>query len=384
MRIGINTLFEDPRVGTGGITYIRNLVGALSRVDRENKYVLFVSPLGRGLFPVPSSNFCFVDCPFSKERRFAAIAFEHLALPLLIRKHRIEVFHSPGNIAPIWLPCASVVTVHTLHHYLLPQMIARSSRIYRRALMPRSVSRADVIIAVSNYLRSKLIELLDVEAEKIDTIYEAVDESFSKNSKPPSPWAGTLPEKYILFVSALWPYKNVHTVLKALGLLNKNYSGVFPLVVAGSGWDSYRAQLTALAREEGLEGSVIFLGHVPNDWIGSLYARASLLVYPSLEEYFGFPLLEAMTAGTPVVASNRSSIPEVIGDAGILIDPENPREIAAAIWSVMHDASLRGELIERGLRRAREFTWEGTAVKTVKAYELAHQRWLALSRRLGM
>src|SRR5690348_13021934 len=281
MRIGINTLFENPKTGTGGLTYIRNLVSALAQIDRNNEYSIFVSPLNRELFPVESPNFSFVLCPYSKERRLRTIVFEHARFPSLIRKHRIDVWHSPGNIAPIYVPCASVVTVHTMHHYVLPAMMAQSSRIYRRALLPATTRRADAIIAISDWVRNFLVERLRVSPDKILRVYEGV-ELPSATTPPERPVPPLGP--FILFVSALWPYKNAHSLIQAFSILKKAYRIPHNLLIVGQGWASYRQELECLSKNLGLTDTVRFEGRVSN--VFDYYRSADLFVYPSLHEEF--------------------------------------------------------------------------------------------------
>lgn len=374
MRIGINTLFENPMTGTGGLTYLRNLIPALSRLDSENEYVLFVSPMNRKLFQGLGPNFSLVECPFSKERRVATVLFEHSRLPFLIRRHRIDVFHSPGNIAPICVPCASVVTVHTMHHYVVPDMMARSSRIYRKTFLPLTTKRADCIIAISDWVRDFLVTRLQAQPEKVIRVYEGVElPSHVRDGREESVFA----ERYILFVSALWPYKNAHNLIQAMSILRRKHGDSHNLVIVGSGWSSYREKLECLTDEVGLSGSIRFAGRVSD--VFAYYRRAVLFAYPSLHEEFGLPLLEAMACGTPVVAAKRGSLPEVAGDAALLVDPEQPEEIATAIHRVLSDRILRQDLIRRGVRRAAGFTWEKTAEGTLVAYRYGLDRWRARS-----
>lgn len=377
MRIGINTLFENPRTGTGGLVYISNLVHSLAEIDDQNEYILFVSSTNRRSFDVGKANFYLVKCPFSKERRISTILFEHTELPFLIKKHRIDVFHSPGNIAPIFLPCCSVVTVHTLHHYILPNSVEFASRIYRRLLMPITVSRAELIIGISDYVCQILAKFLKVPEVKMVTIYEAIDPSFGDGHSSLGERSPFTLNEYILFVSALWPYKNAHTLIRAFARLKKDYHIPHLLVLVGRGWDSYQLYLKSVAKKEQIEDSVLFLGHLSHGQMKVVYSKSSVLVYPSLEEYFGFPALEGMACGVPVVASNRSSIPEVVGDAGILINPEDPVEMANAIWRILSDKTLRDDLIQRGLQRVKKFTWERTAQQTILAYRRAYELWKA-------
>jgi glycosyltransferase involved in cell wall biosynthesis len=376
MRIGINTLFEDPTIGTGGLTYIRNLVHALSKVDGSHEYVLFVSPLNKHLFETEAANFSLVLCPCSKERRFATVLFEHTRLPMLIRKHRLDVFHSPGNIAPVWIPAASVVTLHTIHHYIVPHLIARSSMVYRRALMPGTVRRADSIITISDFVRTNLKTLLNVPDDRMITVYEGVESSFANGHHAPNP--PQLPARFLLWVSALWRYKNAETLLRAFQLLKSNDRIEHKLVIVGDGWIDYRRELEQLARDLGVAPDVVFTGRVPD--VLPYYSAADAFICPSLHEEFGLPVLEAMAAGAPVIVSDRGSLPEIAGDAALIVDPESPSQIAQAVRRALTDKTMRLDLIARGRKRAATFTWEKTAQGTLAAYSHAFSRRTHASR----
>lgn len=377
MRVGINTLFENPKTGTGGVTYIRNLVRGLSAVDGDHEYVLFTSPHNEHLFDGLGPNFSYVPCPFSKEKRLATILFEHSRLPFLARKHRLDIFHSPANIAPLWMPAASVVTLHTIHHYVVPRMIARTSLVYRRALMPHTVRRADVIITISDFVRTSLKSLLNVPDERMVTVYEGVEPGFGVRS--PVAQSIKLPPKFLLWVSALWPYKNGETLLRAFRILKTNDPIEHKIIIVGGGWSSYRRQLERLARELQIAGDVIFAGHVPD--VRPYYVAADLFIYPSLHEEFGLPMLEAMAAAVPVIASDRGSLPEIAGGAALTVDAKDPVLLAQTIREALRNDVLRRDLIERGRKRAASFSWEKTARGTLEAYSEAYSRWKTAGQR---
>jgi glycosyltransferase involved in cell wall biosynthesis len=369
MRIGINTLFENPITGTGGVTYIRNLVRGLSDVDGDHEYVLFTSPRNQHLFEGLGPNFSFVRCPFSKEKRLATILFEHSRLPFMARKHRLDLFHSPANISPLWMPAASVVTLHTLHHYAVPKMIAPTSLLYRRAMMPGTVRRADLIITISDFVRTKLKSLFNVPEERMVTVYEGVEQSFAHRPSG----SHQLPSKFLLWVSALWPYKNGQQLLQAFRLLKCKDPIEHKLVIVGGGWTSYRRELEQLARKLEISDEVLFAGHVPD--VRPYYSAADVFIYPSLHEEFGLPMLEAMAAGIPVIASNRGSLPEIAGNAAVIVNAEDPVPLEQAVRMILRDDTLRRDLVERGRKRAARFTWEKTARGTLEAYREGFSRW---------
>ncbi|MFL5946355.1 MAG: glycosyltransferase family 4 protein [Gaiellaceae bacterium] len=369
LRVGINTLFENPAIGTGGITYLRNLVRRLAEIE-EHEYVLYVSPENRHLFEIDRPNVRHVLCPFSKERRLSTIAFEQTVLPFLARRDRLDVFHAAGNVAPLWLPCASVLTVHTLHHWVRPKSLTFGRRMFRSVAMRQSVRHADVVIAVSDYVRTKLEEILRLPPGKVLTVHLGAPEATTRSLQE----RRDVPAGSLLFVSALWPYKNAEVAVRAHALVRRRTHLDRTLVIAGTGYASYEARLREVARTEGVSESVVFLGHVAQAEIAAVYERAGVLIYPSLEEYFGLPALEAMAAGVPIVASNASSLPEVVGDAGVLVPPEDVNAVADAIERVLCDADLRATLVARGRERVRQFTWRRAAEGTADAYRIAFER----------
>lgn len=371
MRIGIDTLFENPSLGTGGLTYIENLVPRLAELD-DFEYVLYVSPKNRHLFELDRPNVRHVVCPFSKERRLATVAFEQTALPVLARRDRLDVFHAPGNVAPAWLPCASVLTVHTLHHWLRPESLTAGPRHFRRVMMRHGARRADAVIAVSDYLRTSLERIVALEPGKAVTVYLGAPE-LDYAAGPDGP-ATEIPEGATVFVSALWPYKNAEVAIRAHGRLARRDGLRQPLAIVGTGFASYEAELRELARTEGISDSVLFVGHVPQSRMGSVYARAGVLVYPSFEEYFGLPAVEAMAAGVPVIASDRASLPEIMDGAGLLVPPSDADAVADALLRVLTDEGLRQSLVERGRTRAKQFTWRRTADETAAVYRAAFTR----------
>jgi glycosyltransferase involved in cell wall biosynthesis len=266
------------------------------------------------------------------------------------------------------VPAASVVTVHTIHHYVVPKMIARSSLAYRRALMPRTLRRAERIITISDFVRHSVHRLLGIPCDRMVTVYHGVQDSSGNGHLPHDP---QLPSKYILFVSALWPYKNAVRLVEAFALLKREQIE-HKLVMVGGGWESCRREVESVAREKGVREEIILTGRVPDVW--NYYRHADVFVYPSLHEEFGMPVLEAMLAGVPVVTSNRGSLPEIAGGAAVITDVEHPSEIAGALKRVLSDRALRTELVARGRTRAANFTWEKTARQTVQAYGDAHER----------
>jgi glycosyltransferase involved in cell wall biosynthesis len=267
-----------------------------------------------------------------------------------------------------------VVTVHDLAFIRFPQTFRAYNRIYLDVATRLSVQRATRILVVSEHTRREVIGLLGVAPERVVVTPNAVREHF----RPPDPAVleafrarKGLPERFVLYVGTLEPRKNLTTLLEAYAQVAQRQ--VTPLLVGGGkGWlyDAVFQRLEAL----GLRERVHFVGYLDEEELPLWYAAATVFVFPSIYEGFGMPPLEAMACGTPVVASNTSSLPEVVGDAGLTVSPYDPAALAAAISRVLDDADLRQELRERGLRQARAFSWRVTAERTLAAYEAAARR----------
>ncbi len=306
-------------------------------------------------------------------RPLVRILWEQLALPVALRRWQVDLLHAPAYVAPLVGVSRRVVTFHDLSFYLLPAAFHRSNRLYLQTFARLTARRADRLIAVSEATRGDLIRLLGVTADRIDVVPNGVDAEFrpARDEALLTRFrqARGLPERFLLYLGTLEPRKNVPTLLRAYALARRR--GVTePLVLAGGrGWGE--AHLTAQLAALGLREWVRQVGFVPRDEQALWYNAATLFVYPSLYEGFGLPALEAMACGTPVIAANRSALPEVVGDAGVLVDPSDEAALADALLTVLRDADLRADLARRGLARSRRFTWDATAKATVRSYARA-------------
>jgi glycosyltransferase involved in cell wall biosynthesis len=266
--------------------------------------------------------------------------------------------------------------VHDLIPFRFPALTPWRYRNAFRLLMRRAIRVADRIIAVSESTRGDLVELLHAPPKRITVVPEAADARFhpieDRAAFAPVRLRYALPGRFLLFVGLLEPKKNVGGLLHAVARLKRTgrWPGDLRLVVVGDrGWAV--GTLPQQVRTLELEGIVRFLGHVPDADLPLLYGAAEAFVFPSLYEGFGLPVLEAMACGTPVVASTRGSLPEVAGDAAVLVDPDRPESLAEGIARVVGDPALREECRDRGLRRARAFSWRRTAEATLDVYRQA-------------
>jgi glycosyltransferase involved in cell wall biosynthesis len=364
MRIGI-----DARLvyySQAGISqYILRLIQGLAGIDRENEFIILQSRKDKHII-VDKPNFKRVSLWTPSHHRL-----EQYALRVEISGLNLDVLHSPDFIPPFHCRCKSIITIHDLAFLLYPHFLTKDSARYYSQI-DEAVKRTDHIIAVSESTRQDTIRLLGAPKHKITVIYESAnpiyrlvnDREILEQTKNKYHITGD----FILFVSTIEPRKNVPTLLKACRQLLDSYKADVKLAVVGRrGWLS--EEVFTLVDELKLTNDILFLDRVPVEDLLHLYNAAQLLVQPSFYEGFGLPPLEAMACGTPVVVSNVSSLPEVVGDAGLLVDPENVSELTVAIWRVLTDEALRAELIAKGFKRARCFSWEKTALETLELYQ---------------
>ena len=371
MRIAFDAT-SIPRLMAGAGVYTDNLIRALARVDVDNEYVVFAKTdafdgLARER---PSFRVVRVDARF----RAARLVWEQLVLPAQLRARAIDVLHSPHHTTPLLTTgCRRVVTFHDLTFFILPERYPRSRLLYFRSISWAAAKAATMLICPSQAVRDDIVRILHAPPEKVRPIAEAAAPAFRAIDVPAVldrlRYNHLLPDRFILSVGSLEPGKNRTTLLKAFAELRRR--GVeHKLVVAGQrAWnygDDFR-----LAEDLGLKGQVIFTGYVLPEEMPALYNAADLFVFPSLYEGFGLPVLEAMACGVPVVASNVSSIPEVAGDAALLVDPRDANALCDAMERILKDGDLRASLRERGLERAATFSWERAARETIEVYEEA-------------
>jgi glycosyltransferase involved in cell wall biosynthesis len=375
MRVAINLLTDDPGNPSGAHWFWTRVIPEMAkRLQFGEELHLLVSPKSRPLHQGYGPNVFYITYPWSNERRTPRTLSEHVYSPIRLPLSRIDVFNT--LMAPIVnISWSLVIHMKTMHAYTAPEAISALPRMYRRLNYPRSARAAEAIIINSNSLRAEIKQHLDVDERKLKLIYEAVDHDIFKPGDAGAARAHVasygVTKPFVLFVSSLWPYKNCDGLLRAWALARGDL-GDRQLAIVGPGRDEkYLAQLHSLAAELGITSDLVFVGGVPLEETVRFYQAADALVYPSLNETFGLPILEAMACGCPVVTSDTSAMPEIAGNAAILADPRDPASIARAISEAIPG---RERLREAGLRRAAEFTWGATAAATLDVYREAAER----------
>jgi glycosyltransferase involved in cell wall biosynthesis len=364
VRIAIDTRkLHDYGIGT----YVRNLIRQLARQDQTTEYVLLCHPhdcdaakaLGENFRAVPD------DSPPYSIR-------EQISVPMDLRREGVDLFHAPHYVLPPLVMCPSVVTIHDCIHLMFPQYLPnRLAWGYARASMWTATHRSDRVLTVSEASKRDILRFFHIPPEKIDVIYNGIDDHFW--TPPSEDVVERVRERYqlndpfLLYAGNIKPHKNLERLIEAFERLRGEGFADLKLLIIGDEISKYAALRRAVHRHH-LHKHVRFFGFVPDDTLAVLYRLADVFVFPSLYEGFGLPPLEAMASGTPVVTSNVSSLPEVAGDAALLVDPRDSEAIAGAIRMVLTDRKLREDLRRRGLERARAFSWEQSVARTRAIY----------------
>jgi glycosyltransferase involved in cell wall biosynthesis len=345
--------FHDFGIGT----YIRNLVRHLARMDRDTDYVLLCQERDRQVAPSLGANFRSVvdnSPPYSFR--------EQVSLPLALSREHVDVFHAPHYVLPPLARCRSVVTIHDCIHLRFPQYLPhRLAFQYARGSIWLATRVASRILTVSEASKRDILQFFDVPADKVSVIYNGIDDRFwtepSEDEVVRVRERFQLENDFVLYAGNVKPHKNLERLIDAFHLVRQEGLDHLKLVITGDEISKY-AELRRAVHRYNLHKYVRFLGYMPDETLAVLYRLAGVFVFPSLYEGFGLPPLEAMASGTPVVTSNVSSLPEVVGDAAVLVDPYDPRSIADGIGRVFTEPGLRVQLRDAGFARAAEFSWD--------------------------
>lgn len=366
MNIGIDCRL--PFYQMGGISqYTIYLIQALAQVDTENQYTIFHSRKdGRSYLPA---------APNFQRRNLWTPAhhrWERRALALELLPRRLDLFHTPDFIPPAAGAKRTIITVHDLNFIFYPQFLTAESLRYYRDQIGWAVAKADHILADSHATRQDMIDHLDVVPEKITAVHLAANPLYQRPFSPEAIHKTlkqyNLPRGFVLAVGTLEPRKNLPMLIRAYKQMIAETAVDVPLIlVGGKGW--IYDEIFATIAELGLRDKVRHLRGIFDEQLAHLYHAAGVLVTPSKYEGFGLPALEAMHCGCPVIVSNISSLPEVVGEAGILLPPDDETAWAEVMARVLLDAELREEMVENGRLQAATFTWQKTAEMTLELYK---------------
>ncbi|HYI93209.1 MAG TPA: glycosyltransferase family 1 protein [Bryobacteraceae bacterium] len=359
-------------------TYIRNLVKALSEIDSHNKYLLAANPGDVADLPQMPGNFETVVYHRPRRRYLHDVAY-----PWFLRGLAPDLVHLPMSNVPLIMRSPYVVTIHDMSSFLFGGRsgFGENMRLYR---FRRGLMRADRVIAVSTATRRDVENLLGVPTERLRLVYSAPDPNFLNFRSQPAVRERLLERfqiqyPYILYAGRIRPHKNIPRLIEAFNVVRGQLESHpelkdLRLLIIGDEISRNPEVRRAVAQTRS-EQVVRFLGFVPFETLREFYSAASAFAFPSLYEGFGLPPLEAMATGIPVVTSSVSSLPEVVGDAAMVVNPENVFDIARGLYEVLVDKELRAKLIAAGYEQVRQFNWSRTAQQTLEVYkEVARRR----------
>lgn len=376
MKIGIEAqrLFRKKKHGMDMV--VLELIRNLQIIDKENEYFIFVKPDEDKNVIQETANFKIIELS-----GFSYPFWEQFVLPLAAKKYKCDILHCTSNTAPLLCSTPVILTLHDIifmeSSYMKLLMgdgsqYQKFGNIYRKFIVPRVIKKAIHVITVSDYENNRIREYFAFnETNRLKTVYNGASEHFNfKNANFNSDQIAKkykLPELYFLFLGNTHPKKNTLGVLQAYSIYHKQTESPIPLVVI----DYPRAELKKMIAEHGLkeiENDILLTDYVENTDLPAIYNRSTLFLYPSLRESFGIPIVEAMLSGTPAITSNTSSMPEIAGDAAILVDPFNSIEIASAITLLSQNKTLREKLIQKGIQQASKFSWKAMAENVLNLY----------------
>jgi glycosyltransferase involved in cell wall biosynthesis len=371
MRIAID-IRKINEFGVG--TYIWNLVRSLAGIDPQNEYLLIGSHRNfHELGPLPP-NFRQLYQPEEE-----TLWKHHITIPFALRRQNVDIVHVPHHEAPFFNPSKLVVTMHDCVHLLFPHEDSSKFQNYRSYLQTkRVVESAKHVLAVSKSTKEDLIHIFELPESKISVVHNALDERFAFAYNPEERKhvleRYQLKDPFVLYSGKIRPHKNLHRLIEAFAVLKSElidddkYKNL-KLIIIGDELSKHQYLRLTVIRS-GAQQDVRFFGFVPYPILRVFYQSAALFAFPSLYEGFGLPPLEAMANRTPVIASNTSSLPEVLDDAAVLVNPENVFDIARGMKLILYDEVLRQKLIQKGIEQVSKFSWKLAAQKVLQIYGL--------------
>ena len=362
---------EGEKTGIGVYTY--DLIRSLRDADCENEYFTISRADLDHSFIDLHHQITFGMPRFMPREKSGALFWQLVVVPIrLYSHHELSLVHDPGNwacFALLNLPCKKVATIHDIGPILNPGNFKKITALIYKILIPLTVRNANAIITVSEFSKNEIVRYLNITSDKIRVIHPGIDKKFRvlpKHEILPLFDKYKIPAKFILYVGSIHKQKNIQALIRAYSLIKRNTD--CKVVIVGQKMFDGGYLLRELIEDLHLEKDIIFTGYAADEDMPAFYNAARIFVFPSLYEGFGLPPLEAMACGTPVITSNRASLPEAVGDAGLIVDPDDTERLAEAMIELITDEALRQEMIMRGLERVRRFSLENTASKTLEVY----------------
>lgn len=366
MKIAIDARGVNWYKGTGIGTYTDKILRYMIKTHKENFYQIYWSGEDYNEFEDDNTKILIAS---KRHHRF----FEQHYFPNNLKKENVDMYHIPQNGIGICdsIPCKKVVTIHDLIPYILPETVGKSYLAKFLKEMPRIIELSDGIITVSECSKKDILKFFSIDENKVFVTPLAADSKYKPLNKDKCQEIlredYNIDKPFILYIGGFSPRKNVSSLMIAFSKVRKNLDREHDLVIVGANKDE-GGLLKELCLDLNIESNIKFTGFVPEDLLPVFYNACEVFAYPSLYEGFGLPPLEAMSCGAPVITSNISSIPEVVGDGGILIDPFNMKNLMYSLEALLNDKTIRDELTSKGLKRAANFSWEKTSEKTIQVY----------------
>ena len=378
MKIGINLLALLPNMSGGIEFYVRNLFASLSKLDSENHYYLFTNSDNDRTFEIDQTNFQRVRVDIRARPQIRRIAWEQIYLPIVANRLSLDVIHSPSYTWPIFSGVPGVVTICDMLYKVFPESIGEPKLTFWRLLVPWSAHRCKKVLTISEYSKGDIVKYLRIPPHKVTVTPLALDRQLSETSRQLTEQQiakvcakHRIRRPYFLSVGSIGRHKNAVSLVRGLEVLHRRpLTRGLTLALTGSDYGA-KKEIESIAASLRLTEFVCLPGYVAREDLPALYAGALAYASSSYFEGFGLTLLEAMSYMTPVVASDRASLPEVAGDAAIFVEPDNANQLADAIYLLASDSEYRSKMIERGSIRVKEFSWEQTARLTLGAYQEA-------------
>ncbi|CAN5699880.1 hypothetical protein BH24ACT26_BH24ACT26_04730 [soil metagenome] len=376
--VGINLLWMVPGVVGGSETYTARLLNGLAERYSDLEYTLFALPEFAAAYPDLARTFKTVYAPVSGRRKPARVlAGETTWLARQCRKRKLDLVHHAGGVIPLLRSSRTVVTIHDLQYLYYPEYFTGSKLAYLKSMVPRSAETARLVFTPSEFTRRTVIERLSIDPSIVVVVPHGISSREDAVVRSDVRARYNIPGRYFLYPAATYPHKNHLMLIEAFARLLESHPEATLVLTGAKGstqWGTARSTAGGIAEEIrhlGIEERVRPLGFVPSSDLDALYRNAVALTFPSRFEGFGAPILEAWSKGCPVIAADATALPEVVGDAGYLLSPDNPDEWANAMWDLLEDEDLRLIYARAGAERSKLFSWARSADALEDSYRHA-------------
>lgn len=375
LKIGIDTLPTVRNESGGGERCVDNLLKNLAEIDQVNEYYVFSHPSYTEFVESLGENFFNIKLDrFNNKIAYRTIG-QQLIIPWKTKQRKLHMLHSMSALSPFYMPCPSVLSILCMVNFEQPELFNPCyRRAYQNYAMLKTAPKAKKVICISEYEKQQIEKYLNVSSDRIEVLYCGVDDQFGVSSVTDEGLSEIshlgIKKPYILSTSALKPLKNTETMIKVYHILREKYNILHQFVITGVPLDqNYIERVKSYVKKLNEEDNVLVLGNVPQDVLPALYSSADLFLFLSLAEAFGIPLIEAMASGVPVITSSQEALPEIAGDAGLIVGAMNIEEAVSATYKVISNEKLRNEMIKKGLERVKIFSWEKAARKLLNIYQ---------------